>query len=133
MRATEKTRMVAFNSERRVAIMYGFFAFFLFSFYAYAFWLGGYLIGIEYKNINFEDTSSNPGMLNTLDPSTYNVANVLMILLGMMMGLVIVVSLGPNITAVTKAKAVGAKVFEVIDRVPEIKDEANAQSSFTLN
>ena len=38
------------------------------------------------------------------------------------MGMVTIMSLSPNIAALMKAKVVGKKIFEVIDRVPEIRD-----------
>jgi hypothetical protein len=39
-----------------------------------------------------------------------------------MIGMVNVIGLTPNLQAVIKAKVIGKTIFDVIDRVPEIKD-----------
>lgn len=44
----------------------------------------------------------------------------------MLMGFVMLASLSPSIQAVTRAKTIGADVFDVIDRKPAIRDNANA-------
>jgi hypothetical protein len=43
---------------------------------------------------------------------------ILTVLMGLMMGIMTLMSLTPNIQALVKAKVVGFKIFEVIDRVP---------------
>jgi ATP-binding cassette subfamily B (MDR/TAP) protein 1 len=47
--------------------------------------------------------------------------------------MMVVLSLTPNIQAIMKAKVVGKSVFDVIDRVPEIRDHPECKEDYTLN
>ena len=52
--------------------------------------------------------------------------------MGFMMGIMLLMSLAPNLTALVKSKVYGYKIFEIIDRVPEIKDKENAIPNIEL-
>mmetsp|Transcript_44011 Transcript_44011/g.42594 ORF Transcript_44011/g.42594 Transcript_44011/m.42594 type:complete len:119 (+) Transcript_44011:791-1147(+) len=92
----------------------------LFSFFSYAFWIGSVLIRDE--------------RINPVSDEAYNVKSLLTILVGILLSLTNLVSLSPNVSALLKSLVVGKKIFDVIDRVPEIKDESNdALTQFALN
>eukprot|EP00350_Pseudokeronopsis_sp_OXSARD2_P006688 CAMPEP_0170565664 /NCGR_PEP_ID=MMETSP0211-20121228/79335_1 /TAXON_ID=311385 /ORGANISM="Pseudokeronopsis sp., Strain OXSARD2" /LENGTH=380 /DNA_ID=CAMNT_0010886607 /DNA_START=784 /DNA_END=1926 /DNA_ORIENTATION=- len=92
----------------------------IFSFFSYAFWIGSVLIRDE--------------RINPVSDETYNAKSLLTILVGILLSLTNLVSLSPNVSALLKSLVVGKKIFDVIDRVPEIKDESNdALTQFALN
>ena len=88
--------------------MYGLMMGFMFAFYAYCYWIGAYLIYREKINPRFD--------------KKYDAGNVLTIIMGLIIGVMVSMAITPNIQALMKAKVVGKKIFDVIDRVPEIKD-----------
>ena len=49
-----------------------------------------------------------------------------------MMGMMMLFGLTPNIQALVKAKVVGHTIFDVIDRVPEIRDHDKCAESFDI-
>ena len=49
-----------------------------------------------------------------------------------MTGMMQLFGLTPNIQALIKAKVVGKTIFDVIDRVPEIKDHEGCITSFQV-
>jgi ABC-type multidrug transport system fused ATPase/permease subunit len=49
-----------------------------------------------------------------------------------MTGLMMIFGLTPNIQAVIKARVVGKSIFDVIDRVPEIKDHEKCVSNYEV-
>lgn len=53
--------------------------------------------------------------------------------MGLMMGVMVALGLIPNIQAIAKAKVVGKKIFDVIDRVPTIRDEEGSITKVDLN
>jgi ABC-type multidrug transport system fused ATPase/permease subunit len=98
----EKTRLVVQKAEKLQGLMYGFFMFFMFMFYVYAFWVGSAMIADKW--------------VNPVTGLVYDAGSILTILMGIMMGMMLLMSLTPSIQAIVKAKVVGARVFEVIDR-----------------
>jgi hypothetical protein len=42
--------------------------------------------------------------------------------MALLMGMMVLISLNPNMQALAKASVLGTKVFDVIDRIPLIKD-----------
>jgi ABC-type bacteriocin/lantibiotic exporter with double-glycine peptidase domain len=48
------------------------------------------------------------------------------------MGLMMIFGLSPNLQALVKAKVVGHMIFDVIDRVPEIRDHENSGEKFEV-
>ena len=59
----------------------------------------------------------------------YNVGTLLIVQFTYMMGMMNMMSLNPNIQALAKALVVGKKVFDVIDRNPEIQDNVGVDES----
>ena len=72
-------------------------------------------------------------MKNVRGGAIFDAGTLLATLMGLMMGIMMAMALTPNIQAVAKARVVGRKVFDVIDRVPLIKDKEDAITSYTLD
>jgi ABC-type multidrug transport system fused ATPase/permease subunit len=49
-----------------------------------------------------------------------------------MTGMLMIFGLTPNIQAIIKARVVGKEIFDVIDRVPEIRDHENCTDNFEI-
>jgi len=112
------TRGATIRYESTVALLYGVLACLLFSFFSYSFWIGAYLI--------------REGWVNPVGDEPYTAKMLLIILIGILMSLTNLVSLGPNVQALIKTLVVGRKVFDLIDRVPEIQDKPDSIDNFTL-
>jgi ABC-type multidrug transport system fused ATPase/permease subunit len=56
----------------------------------------------------------------------YDTGSILAIVFAFKMGLLLLMTLSPNVQAVVKARIVGRMVFDVLDRVPEIRDKEGA-------
>jgi hypothetical protein len=80
----------------------------IFIFYVYGFWIGTTFVKKGIKN----ESTGNP----------YTTGEFLTVFTAIMIGMVNVIGLTPNLQAVIKAKVIGKTIFDVIDRVPEIKD-----------
>jgi hypothetical protein len=52
----------------------------------------------------------------------YDTGQLLAVLVSFMTGVMMLFGITPNMQALIKAKCVGHTIFEVIDRVPEIRD-----------
>ena len=103
-----ETRLVAQKTEICVAGFIGAFRFGIFGFYCYSFWVGTYYI--QY------------GKMNPCTGKQYSTGDILSVLVSVMTGMMMLFTIAPNMAAIVKAKLVGKQVFEVIDRIPEIKD-----------
>jgi ABC-type multidrug transport system fused ATPase/permease subunit len=99
-----------------VSIFVGFFRFSIFAFYMYACWVGSVLL----KNHR----------INERTHELYEAGNILAIIFAFKTGLLLLLTLSPNLQAVVKARVVGKMVFDVIDRVPEIRDK---EENITIN
>ena len=62
----------------------------------------------------------------------YNTGELLSVLVSFMMGMMMIFGLTPNMQALIKAKVVGHTIFDVIDRVPEIKDHDKCVNDFNI-
>jgi ABC-type multidrug transport system fused ATPase/permease subunit len=62
------------------------------------------------------------GVKNPATNEPYNIREVVAITQSMIMGITQLLQIIPNLTNVSKAQVVGRKVFDVIERVPQIKD-----------
>ena len=102
-----------------MSIGLGLFLGLIFSFYGYAFWIGGIMIKNE--------------RINPATDEVYTAIDLLKVMFGIMLGMITIVSLGPNFGAMAKALIIGQKIFEVIDRVPEIKDNLEKELFNNLN
>lgn len=98
----------------KAGMSFGFFFFAIFFGYSYAFLLGGIWVDNEFWN----DTFDRP----------YNSGDIISIFFGIFFGMMALAHVGPNIGAFAQAKAAGAKVFDIIDRTPQILlDDENAK------
>ena len=66
------------------------------------------------------------------DYQKYNTGELLSVLVSFMMGMMMIFGLTPNMQALIKAKVVGHTIFDVIDRVPEIKDHDKCVNDFNI-
>lgn len=88
----------------------------IYGFYTFSFWLATTFI--EYQRIN----------PNTGEP--YNTGEVLSVLISMFTGIMMFFGISPNIECIIKAKVVGKEVFDVIDRLPLIRDQDTSIENF---
>ena len=86
----------------------------IFGFYAYAFFIGSVFIENFKKNWN-----------NNEEP--YDVRAVLSALIALITGFIGLISALPNIQSLVAAQTLGAYIFNVIDRVPEIRNSDNVR------
>lgn len=101
------------------ALTFGMMKFAIFFFYAYSFFVGSYFI--QYEKIN-----SQTGV-------PYTQKDVLSILIALITGFVGLIAALPNVQAIIAAKTLGKLIFDVIERVPEVRDVPNASEKFKLN
>ena len=111
----EKCKQATQKTEKIISVLAGFFRFSMYIFYIYAFWVGAYFMKIKEENYGYG--------------KPYDVGTLILIQFAMMMGMMNLMSLNPNIQALSKALVVGKKVFDVIDRNPEIKDYEGTDES----
>lgn len=114
----DECRHTAHNAEIYLSSFIAMFRFFIFGFYVYSFWIASQYIG---------DRVNNP---KTGNP--YTLAELLSVLVSLITGMTMLFGLTPNIQAIVRAKVVGAGIFEVIDRVPAIKDNDVALNNFEV-
>ena len=110
---------VAHKQEVLMSAILGFFKMFIFLFYVYSLYIA---------SIYLEKHKENPS--NHYKP--YDVGALLTSLISMMAGMLVIFGLTPNIQALVRAKVVGAMLFDVIDRVPEIRDHENCVDQFKV-
>ena len=87
-------------------LAFGCFFFTIFFGYSYAFLLGGIWVDNEIHNSTFD--------------RPYNSGDIISIFFGIFFGMMALAGVGPNIGHFAQAKAAGAKVFDIIDRTPQI-------------
>jgi ABC-type multidrug transport system fused ATPase/permease subunit len=97
----------------------GAFKMFIFGYFCYAFYISTLFI---------EKKFGNPA--NSYKP--YTVGDLLAVFIAFNMGMMQLFGLSPNLQALIKAKVVGYSIFEVIDRVPEIRDHDNCTDIFEI-
>ena len=61
--------------------------------------------------------------INERSKQAYNCGELLAIVLAFKTGLLLLVTLSPSLQAVVRSRVVGKAIFDVIDRVPEIRDQ----------
>ena len=96
----------------------------IFSFYTFAFYLGSVYIQEQKPN----SSRSTPGH----DDQPYTAQDVLTVLIALITGFLSLIAALPNIQAVQAARLVGRGIFDVIDRVPRVRDAPGATSHFQL-
>jgi len=116
----EQTCDVAVKQQFWSAFTFGFFRMFIFGYYCYSFFLA---------TIFIEKGRLNP--CNNYEP--YNTGQLLAVLISFMTGMMMLFGLTPNMQALIKAKVVGHQIFDVIDRVPEIRDHEGSLDKFEVS
>jgi ABC-type multidrug transport system fused ATPase/permease subunit len=71
--------------------------------------------------------------INERTGDVYNTGEILSSIIAFLNSMLTMIQLTPSIQALIKSKIVGAKVFEIIDRVPHIRDMPDAQYNVELN
>lgn len=90
----------------------GYFKMFIFGYYCYSFYIASIFI---------EKGRENPSN----GYKKYDTGQLQSVLVAFMMGMMMLFGLTPNIQALVKAKVVGHTIFDVLERVPAIKDHAD--------
>ena len=85
----------------------------IFGFYAYSFFIGSVLV--ENQTIN-----SKTG-------EAYNQKDVLSVLIALITGFVGLIAALPNVQSLVAAKTLGALIFKVIEREPEVRNSPNVK------
>ena len=62
----------------------------------------------------------------------YETGTLLTVFISFMTGMLMIFGLTPNIQALIKARVVGKDIFDVIDRVPEIRDHDKCTNDFEI-
>lgn len=97
----------------------GAFKMFIFGYFCYAFYISTLFIEKKYGNpVN--------------NYKTYTIGDLLAVFISFNMGMMQLFGLSPNLQALIKAKVVGYTIFDVIDRVPEIRDTDSCTDKFEI-
>jgi len=99
--------------------MIGAFKMFIFGYFCYCFYIATFFI---------ENKVGNPSN----HYKTYNAGELLSVLISFNMGMMMLFGLTPNLQAMMKAKVIGHTIFDVIDRVPEIRDHEKSTDKFEI-
>lgn len=95
-----------------MAVMVGLMKASVFLFYTFALLIGSLFIQNQ--------------RINAATGEIYTGPDILAIIISLITGFMTLIAALPNIQAVMAAKVVGKIVFDVIDRVPKVKDNANS-------
>lgn len=99
--------------------MIGVFKGVIFGYYVYSFYIATIYIQKKYTNpSNFY--------------ATYDTGQLLSVMVSFMTGMMMIFGLSPSVQALVKAKIAGKQIFDVIDRVPTIKDNESCVSVFEV-
>ncbi len=112
-------RDVTHDQEFWLALTIGVFKFVIFLYYVYSIYIA---------SIYLEKGYGNP----CNDYKTYETGTLLTIFISFMTGMLMIFGLTPNIQAIIKARVVGKAIFDVIDRVPEIRDHEGCSNNFEV-
>lgn len=115
----EQTCEVAKHQQFWSAFVFGIFRMMIFGYYCYSFFLA--TIFIEKGRLNPSNNYEK-----------YNTGQLLAVLIAFMTGMMMLFGIAPNMQALIKAKVVGHTIFDVIDRVPLIKDHEKSVNSFEV-
>ena len=105
---SRRTQRVAKKYTFMYSFMVGIMKFAIFMFYAYSFYVGSYFV----SNKTINNKTGEP----------YNQKDVLSVLIALITGFVGLIAALPNIQSLVAAKTLGCLIFDVIERVPEIRN-----------
>lgn len=112
-------RDVTHSQEFWLSLTIGIFKFVIFLYYVYAIYIASIYLEKGYGNPNY-------------GYKKYETGTLLTIFISFMTGMLMIFGLTPNIQAVIKARVVGKVIFDVIDRVPEIRDHEKCSDNFEV-
>ena len=105
---SRRTQRVAKKSTFMYSFMVGIMKFAIFLFYAYSFYVGSIFI--------------ENGTINNRTGLAYDQKDVLSVLIALITGFVGLIAALPNVQSLVAAKTLGVLIFDVIERVPEIRN-----------
>ena len=108
-RFLEQCRIAGLKSGVTGGFTLGFFFFTIYLSYAYAFLMGAIWV--------------DQGYWNDAEDRVYLAGDCIAVFFGVLIGLFSLGGAGPNMMAVTEAKAAGKEAFEVIDNIPSIQQD----------
>jgi len=117
-RYSENTMVVGKKASAMMALMVGLMKFSIFFFYTYSLLIGS--IFIEKNIVNF------------IDGELYDQQVVLQTLIALITGFVGLIAALPNVQAIVAAKTLGVLIFDVIERVPEVRNTSNSTNQLKL-
>ena len=107
-RMSHETTTVSKKFTFMYSFMVGIMKFAIFGFYAYSLYIGSLYVG--------EQT------INSKTGEPYNQKDVLSVVIALITGFVGLIAALPNVQSLVAAKTLGALIFQVIERVPEIRN-----------
>lgn len=112
-------KRISHDQEVWLSITIGIFKTVIFLYYVYSFYLASIYVEKQYGNPcnHFK---------------TYTIGELLTVFVSFMTGVMMIFGLTPNVQAVIKARTVGKSIFDVIERVPEIRDHENCSDNFEV-
>ena len=115
----EAVRDISQDQEFWLALTIGVFKFVIFLYYVYSIYIA---------SIYLEKGYGNPSD----HYKRYDTGTLLTVFISFMTGMLMIFGLTPNIQALIKARVVGKDIFDVIDRVPEIRDHDKCTNDFEI-
>jgi len=111
---SEVTRTISRKANTFQSAFFGVIRCLMFGFFVYTFYVATLLV---------ENKVDNP---NTGEP--YTIVEIVAITQSMIMAITQLLACIPNISNISKAQVVGKKVFDIIERQPQIRDHANSKT-----
>jgi ATP-binding cassette subfamily B (MDR/TAP) protein 1 len=118
-RYSENTMIVGKKASATMAMMVGLMKFSIFFFYTYSLLIGSIFIVKKIPN-------------SVHDGEPYNQQIVLQTLIALITGFVGLIAALPNVQAIVAAKTLGVLIFDVIERVPEVRNAPGAITQLNL-
>ena len=113
------TREISLVASRKAAVVFGFIRTLIFGFFLYAFYIATIFV--------------EKGLINPQSGEVYTIQEIVAVNQAMIMAMMQLLSILPNVTNVAKAQIVGKKVFDILERLPEIRNNAAGEKSKATN
>ena len=109
------TRDISAGANRANAMMFGIIRTLIFGFFLYSFYIATLFV--------------EEGVLNPNTDEPYKIEEIVAVSQAMIMSMMQLLAILPNVTTVAKASVVGKKVFDLLEREPEIRDGKSGSQS----
>ena len=109
------TRDISKDANTKGALVFGIIRTLIFGFFVFTFYIATVFV--------------EKGVINPNTGKGYNITEIVSITQAMIMSMMQLLSVIPNITTVSKAQVVGRKVFDVLERTPQISNIDNIVNS----